>query len=101
MDSQVSKKLSTMLPLDVFNGLTQFAKQYALTGMGKFDYGVAIRILLLKSEYADRIYSLDKRIDELDYKEEPKINEIPKGMYQVKTLSDLKLNRMEVEDGKI
>jgi hypothetical protein len=62
----VSKKLETMLPLDVFVNLTKFAKLYAGTGLGKWDYGVALRFLLLKAEMTDYINNLDERLTLLE-----------------------------------
>lgn len=89
IDSQTVKRLNTWLPLGVFNELTRFAKTNAGTALEKFDYGVAIRILLMKSTYADLIYGLNKRMDEI----EGKINnqgktEVPEGFYEVKTLKN-------------
>lgn len=89
MDSQVSKRLNTWLPVRVFNELTEFAKANAGTAMEKWDYGVAIRILLMKSTYADLIFEMNKKIDEI----ESKINnqsktEVPEGFYEVKTLKN-------------
>jgi len=87
MESQVSKKLSTMLPLDVFMAFTEFCKTNALTGLNKFDYGVGLRILLMKAQYADMLFDIDERVRKLeDETNTPEPNGIPAGFYEEKVL---------------
>lgn len=64
--NEISRKLETMLPLDVFQRLTEFAKREARTGLGKFDYGVAIRILLNRAEIFELLNNLLCRIEILE-----------------------------------
>lgn len=69
----ISRRFSTMLPLDVFVGLTNFAKQHTQTGLGKFDYGVALRILLNGNNFAERLDDLEQYIAEVEAKtQQPK-----------------------------
>jgi len=102
MESDTTKRLSTWLPVDVFMAFTEFCKANAMTGLQKFDYGVGLRILLMKSQYADMMYDLDKRItnveDSLYSKSQEVKPSIPKGYYECKTLSGTKLN-METNNG--
>lgn len=65
-NNEISKKLETMLPLDVYQRLTEFAKREAKTGLGKFDYGVAIRILLNRAEIFELITNLLYRIETIE-----------------------------------
>jgi len=65
-DSPASYRLNTMLPFDVFTEFIRFCKANTMTGMGKFDFGVGLRILLMKSKYADMLYDMDKRISLLE-----------------------------------
>jgi hypothetical protein len=93
MDSQTSKRLETWMPLDVFENLTAFAKAWAGTGLGKFDYSVAIRILLLRSQMLDRLDEFEERLEKLESKSysQEQESEIPKGYYETKTLGDKKV----------
>jgi hypothetical protein len=70
--SEGSYRLSTMLPFDVFTDFVKFCKKNTKTGIGKFDFGVGLRVLLMKAEYADRLQEMEKRIAhiELNLKEE-------------------------------
>lgn len=61
----ISKKFETMLPLDVSADLTRFAKVMASTGLGKFDYGVALRILLERNNYYEVVSELQTEFFEL------------------------------------
>lgn len=98
----ISKKLSTWLPLDVHRGLTEFAKVHALTGLDKFDYGTAIRILLMKSEMCDRWFELKDKIDELESKIDKKPEEVlPEGVKRVHTFADKSKSKKEEQNGKI
>ena len=92
MENNVSKYLGTWLPLDVYESFNAFAKQYARTGLDKFDYGVAIRILLMKSMYADMVYSLNERISKLEALQQPtqSLSQIPEGYREVRTMGDKK-----------
>jgi hypothetical protein len=69
-DSPASYRLNTMLPFDVFTEFIRFCKANTMTGMGKFDFGVGLRILLMKSKYADMLYDMDKRISLLESNKE-------------------------------
>ena len=71
-DSPASYRLNTMLPFDVFTEFVAFAKRNTITGLGKIDFGTSIRILLMKAQYADMIYDLDKRISMLENNNHPK-----------------------------
>ena len=95
--TEVSKKLSTWLALDVYYGLVEFAKQNTLTGLGKFDFSTAIRILLQKSKVFDGLEVLNQRMNEIElrlHELENKNIDIPKessDTFEVKTLGDIKL----------
>jgi hypothetical protein len=95
-NSELKKRLSTWLDIDVYEELTQFAKENAGTSMDKWDYGVAFRILLMKSKYADMIYELERRIRELENNQETKeiskVSKIPEGYYEEKVLGGNKTN---------
>lgn len=93
MENTIVKKLNTWLPLDVFEALTEFAKQNAGTALSKYDYGVAIRILLLKSMYADHLFELDERVSRLETKTQE--NQIPLGYKEIKTLKDTQSNNQK------
>lgn len=70
-----------MLPLDVLVDFTKFAKKYTKTGLGKFDYGVALRFLLERSNTEDRISELEDQIIILEMKiKEPVTLKEPKPM---------------------
>ena len=62
----ISRQFTTMLTLDVLADLTIFAKQYAGTGLGKFDFGVALRILLDRSDYLSKVEELEDRLTILE-----------------------------------
>ena len=49
-----------MMPLDVFAGITRFAKENAMTGLGKFDYSVALRILLERNDYYEVVSDIQE-----------------------------------------
>jgi hypothetical protein len=103
-DSPASYRLNTMIPFDVFTNLIRFCKKNVSTGLGKFDFGTGIRVLLMKSEYADMIYDLDNRLIALENKIENKSQSedkptIPKGCYEVKTFGIAnKINEGDGED---
>ncbi len=72
-DTVVSKELKTMLPIDVHHALTEYAKAVSKTGLGKWDYGVAIRSLLEQTQnlgsinfLATKVLELEERIDSLE-----------------------------------
>jgi len=92
-DSQASKKLETWLPLDVFQAFTAFCKAETKTGLGKFDYGVGLRLLLMKAQYADYFFVLDERLKQLEIKGSEEPNHIPKGWREVSTLKDIKFKK--------
>ena len=98
-ENKVIKKLETYLPIDLFEELKDFATKNTETAFGKFDFGVALRILLLKSYYTDillenlsrlegKVNMLENEIAELKHKEE-----IPAGYREIKTLGDLKIKK--------
>ena len=60
----ILKKLSTMLPIEVFKDFDNYAKTNAtLTMSGKHDYGVAIRQLL---EKADQFTVITKAFQDIE-----------------------------------
>lgn len=61
----ISKELRTMIPADIHIMLTDYAKAVAKTGLGKWDYGVAIRLLLEKARTYDMIAALWSEVNEL------------------------------------
>ena len=76
VEELVSKGLETMLPADVHIALTKYAKEVSKTGLGKWDYGVAIRNLLRDSQIlslmgllGDKIMELEERMKELEKEE--------------------------------
>jgi hypothetical protein len=89
INSEVSKRLTTWLPADVFFAFTEFCKTNAMTGLQKFDFGVGLRILLMKAQYADMLYELDQRIRTLESNTQEPKQEIPAGYFEVKTLGKL------------
>lgn len=104
MEENVVKELRTYLTIDVYEALTLFAKGNTGTAFGKFDYNSALRILLMKSQYADAltevVYNLDKRMCDLENKmnEEKEVKtQIPKGYREVSTLGDLKIQKEVTE----
>ena len=64
MSEEKGKVLKTILKKEVFNKLTSFAKNYA-TGINKWDYGVAIQILLEHYESNNGISQVNNKLDEL------------------------------------
>ena len=56
----ISRRFETMMPLDVFAGITRFAKENAGTGLGKFDYSVALRILLERNSYYEVVSEIQE-----------------------------------------
>lgn len=64
--NEISKKLITWLPMDVYFELLDFAKKNTMTGFGKFDFGAAIRILLQKSRTMDGLELLNERLNQLE-----------------------------------
>ena len=61
-----SRRLSTMVPLEVFQELTRFAKEEASTGLGHFDYGIAIKLLLERSEVYKRLNNIETKLKEIE-----------------------------------
>jgi hypothetical protein len=86
-----------MLPFDVFTEFVAFAKKNTLTGLGKIDFGTSIRILLMKSQYADMIYDLDKRISLLESETNNQPKEVEQSVPTVKTFGITKTQ--EVNNG--
>ena len=63
-ENVILKKLSTMLPIEVFKEFDAYAKTNAtLTMSGKHDYGVAIRQLL---EKADQFTVITKAFQDIE-----------------------------------
>lgn len=72
----ISRRFSTMMPLDVLIDFTKFAKEYTGTGMGKFDYSVALRVLLERSKTMEKIEELEEQLMIMEMKiKEPIIRE--------------------------
>lgn len=98
INSECTKRLNTWLPLDIFNAITEFAKQNS-TALGKWDYSTAFRILLMKAQYADMIFDMNKRIDEIENKvnnsQSQKTEQVYNDFYTVKTFGD---KRTKLED---
>lgn len=65
MGNTISRKFETMMPLDVFANFTTFAKANAGTGLGKFDFSVALRILLERNTYYEVVSELQEDILDL------------------------------------
>ena len=61
MDEE-GKFLRTVLRADVFDRLTEFAKQFR-NGMQKWDYGVAIQILLDFYEHTNSVSDINQKLD--------------------------------------
>lgn len=95
--NEISKKLSTFLPVDVYFELLEFAKENTTTGFGKFDFGTAIRILLQKSKIFEGLEVLNQRMNDIEvrlHELENKKTDIPKessDTFEIKTLGDIKL----------
>jgi hypothetical protein len=64
--SEGSYRLSTMLPFDVFTDFVKFCKENSKTGIGKFDFGVGLRMLLMKAKYADKLEEIELRLNKLE-----------------------------------
>jgi len=65
-ESNASYRLSTMIPFEVFTEFVRFCKENSRTGMDKFDYGVGLRILLMKAKYADKLEKIESRLTKLE-----------------------------------
>lgn len=74
--NEISRKLQTMIPLDVYADLNKLARKFSFTGLGKIDYGVTLRFLIEKYDEYELVYKklieqderlmyLESRIDEL------------------------------------
>jgi len=73
IENTISRELRTMLPYQVWKDLTEFAKACTKTGLGKWDYGVAVRLLLENSnniafyqQVSIKMIELENRIAELE-----------------------------------
>lgn len=62
-NNYVSRKFETMLPLDVFNDFQEYTLKVTKTGLGKFDYGVALRSLLEKAKIIEAIAEIRGEIE--------------------------------------
>jgi hypothetical protein len=97
MENEISKRMNTWLDVRVFNELTEFCKSNP-SGLGKWDYSNGIRILLMKSQYADTIFEMNKRIDELEAQLKDRLSQSEtkdtnnSGMLNVKTFGKLNLD---------
>ena len=58
----------TMLPLDVKMRLIAYAKEHALTGMGTWDFGVALRKLLDMNELSLVLNQIIIKLNQLEEK---------------------------------
>jgi hypothetical protein len=65
-ENEVSRQLETLVPLDVYRKLLDFAKENTTTGTGKWDFGNAIRLLLERSNTMEALGELDERIEILE-----------------------------------
>lgn len=65
-ENEVSRQLDTLIPLDVYKKLLDFAKENTMTGTGKWDFGNAIKILLERDETRDILSDFDQRIEILE-----------------------------------
>jgi hypothetical protein len=63
-ESEHGRFLRTVLTKDVHDRLTELAQSYA-TGMGKWDYGVAIQILLDFYEQHSTVAQINGKLDVL------------------------------------
>ena len=63
-ESENGKFLRTVLTKDIYDRLTAFAQSYA-TGIGKWDYGVAIQILLDFHEQHSTVAQINGKLDVL------------------------------------
>lgn len=89
-EQNISRKLETMIPLDVHQGLTSFARSMTKTGLGKYDYGVAIRILLERAETLKAFEILSQRITDMESKLEKLEQEEEKPKEEVSTFGNKK-----------
>jgi len=89
INSETTKRLNTWLPVEVFEAITEYAKSNC-NAMGKWDYGMAFRILLMKAQYADTIFEMNKRIDDIENKlQSQPVKEENKDVYTQKTWGDI------------
>ena len=58
-----------MLPLGVFQELTRFAKSEVQTGLGKFDYGLAIKLLLERNNINTRLDKIENQLNKMEDKQ--------------------------------
>ena len=86
--SVISRRFTTMLPLDVIADLTRFTEKNTLTGLGKYDYGVALRILLNRAEHEERIIDLENAVIELQGRLNGEIIELKEEEQEVKTFGN-------------
>jgi hypothetical protein len=73
-ENEASYRLNTMLPFDVFRDFVRFCKKNSRTGIGKFDFGVGLRILLMKAEYADKLKELEEKINKIQFHNKDEIH---------------------------
>jgi len=62
-ENEVSRKLETMIPMDVYKRLLAFAQDNTSTAFGKWDFGVAIKILLDRSDMMVSLDNLNERVE--------------------------------------
>ena len=65
-NSGLDKKFTTWMPVRVFKRLNDFAKNNAMTGLGKFDYSIALSMLLDRADYYELYEALEQRVEELE-----------------------------------
>ena len=64
--NEASYRLSTMLPFEVFTELIRYCKENTRTGLGKWDIGLGIKMLLIKAKYADKLERIESRLIKLE-----------------------------------
>lgn len=61
----IGYRLSTVIPMEVFIGLLEFAKKEVMTGVGNFDFGLAIKLLLERNKINTKLDNLELEINKL------------------------------------
>jgi hypothetical protein len=67
----ISRRLNTMLPADVFYELQDYCKKISLSGMGRWDYGIGLRILLKEAREKNDLLEIMKNIQPNQITQEP------------------------------
>lgn len=66
INGSVSRKFESMMPLDVYKRFLIFAKENSVTGLGKWDFSVALRMLLDRSDFYENYLRLESRLENLE-----------------------------------